>query len=504
MSVSSSSAGVRESRASDAVVARGAASSGSANVPASGSPHGAAGSGAEPGAHRAARATLSGWGRYPVAEMDVHRPEGMPALRAIVRAADTLPLLGRGLGRSYGDAAMNSTGGVVLSTRLDRFLGFDPASGVVTCEAGVTFESLLRTFVPRGWFPPVVPGTKHVTLGGAVAADVHGKNHHRAGSIARHLVDFVLVTADGGRVRCAPDERPDLFRATVGGMGLTGILAEVRLRLRRVSSAYVAVDYDRAPDLDTALALFRDSDHLYEHSVAWIDCLAKGRALGRSVLMRGNALAAGDLAGAAARDPLGGAPRGTVTLPMDLPGGLLNRVTVGAFNAAYYRMSPCARGVVTHHEPFFFPLDRMLHWNRLYGRRGFLQYQCVVPHDGGRDALVEMLEALARSQAGSFLAVLKTFGPAEPGAMLSFPMPGYTLALDLAYRPAVLPLLDRLDAIVADRGGRVYLAKDARMSPETFRRTYADALPAWQAIRHGIDPTRRFASDLSRRLELDR
>jgi decaprenylphospho-beta-D-ribofuranose 2-oxidase len=449
---------------------------------------------------RAARALLSGWGRFPVAEMDVYRPERMSALADVVRNSSSV--LARGLGRSYGDAALNGAGAVVLTERLNRFLDFDLSTGVLRCEAGVAFTDILQFFVQRGFFPPVAPGTRFITVGGAVACDIHGKNHHGAGSIARHVLDLTLITADGTRVTCSRAMNAELFQATLGGMGLTGIIAEATLRLTPISSAYLAVDYDRAKDLDEALALFHDSDARYAYSVAWIDCLAKGSALGRSVLMRGNHLAASDLAPSRARNPFDGRRTAHVGVPVDLPSGLMNASVIRAFNAAYYRRHPeRARDVPVHHERFFFPLDRIANWNRLYGRRGFVQYQCVLPFDRGRDGLVRLLELISALGRCSFLAVLKTFGESEPGAMLSFPMAGYTLALDLPNRPDVLALLDRLDEVVLGHGGRVYLAKDARLRPERFRAMYPQ-LPRWLEVKERVDPAHRFSSDLSRRLRL--
>jgi decaprenylphospho-beta-D-ribofuranose 2-oxidase len=449
---------------------------------------------------RAVRATLSGWGRLPVAAMDVYRPERLAAVAAIVRGGG--PIVARGLGRSYGDAAMNRDGAVILSERLDRLLDFDAESGVLRCEAGVSIGDLLEWGVPRGFFPPVVPGTRHVSLGGAVACDVHGKNHHRAGSLGAHVRELVVVTADGRTVRCSRDVEPALFHATVGGMGLTGFIVEVTLRLARASSAYVAMDVDRARDLDEALQLFED-DARYEYSVAWIDSLARGSALGRSVLMRANPLPAEALPAGAARDPLAVHARTRLRVPVEMPASVLSPLTVRAFNAAYYHSHGRRREVPVHYDPFFFPLDRVGDWNRLYGRAGFHQFQCVVPAAGGHAPLVRILEALTQSGAGSFLAVLKRMGPADPAPMLSFPMHGYTLALDLANRPEVGPLLDRLHELVAGCGGRVYLAKDARLTRELMPRMYP-ALPAWQAVKDAVDPSHRFQSDLSRRLGLTR
>jgi decaprenylphospho-beta-D-ribofuranose 2-oxidase len=396
---------------------------------------------------------------------------------------------------------MNAAGGTVLTERLDRFLAFDEETRILSCEAGVTMAEVLATLMPRGVFPPVSPGTKFVTLGGCIACDVHGKNHHRQGSLAAHLIDFHLLTADGEVVRCSRDERPDLFWATIGGMGLTGIVTELRLRMARAETPFVAVDYDRAENLDAALRLF-DDDQEYAYSVAWIDCLARGRALGRSVLMRGDSLEAAE---AARRGlPAGGwdAPS-RITVPFELPAALLNPVTVGAFNALYYRRHPArARRVPVHFDAFFYPLDRLRRWNRLYGRRGFLQYQCVVPFQGGRETLRRILETVADSRLASFLAVLKRFGEADPAQMLSFPMAGYTLALDLPRSDdRVFALLERLDEIVASGGGRVYLAKDARLTPDRFRAMYPE-FPRWLQVKRQVDPANRFRSDLGTRLGL--
>lgn len=451
---------------------------------------------------RAVRRELSGWGRYPVAETDAYRPERASSLEELVRGDE--PLLGRGLGRSYGDAALNGAGGTVLFERLNRFLAFDPESGVLECEAGVTIADILDVFVPRGFLPPVCPGTRYVTIGGAIACDIHGKNHHRDGSFGKHVLGLRLVTASGDSIRCGPDHEPELFRATLGGMGLTGLIAGATIQLRRIDSPYVSVDYDRAPDLDAALRLFDETDERYAYSMAWIDCLARGRALGRSVLMRGEPVPKRSASESVGSSNGGwtGDPDRRVRMPFDAPSWVLNPLTMRAFNSVYYHRHPAHRhGVITDYGSFFFPLDRIGDWNRIYGKRGFLQYQCVVPPESGREALVRLLE-LARSGHGSFLAVLKRFGEEGGAGPLAFPSPGYTLALDFpASGDGVLQLLDRMDEIVAGAGGRVYLAKDARMGPDFFRATYPD-LPAWLAVKRRVDPENRFASDLSRRLEL--
>jgi decaprenylphospho-beta-D-ribofuranose 2-oxidase len=449
---------------------------------------------------RPIRRSLSGWGRYPVGETDVFRPERSATLRWLITSPDR-SLIARGLGASYGDAAMNSAGGTVLMERFNRFLGFDATTGVLSCEAGVTIEELLRHLLPRGFFPPVSPGTKFVTLGGCLACDVHGKNHHQSGAIARHVLDFRLLTARGEQVRCSREERPDLFWATLGGMGLTGIITELRLQLARVETPYVLVDYDRAADLDGALRLFED-DARYTHSVAWLDCLARGRHLGRSVLMRGNPLGESDRASRRLPEDNWSSPR-RVAVPVDLPAGLLNPVTVRAFNALFHRrFFARSRGVAVHYERYFYPLDRLRQWNRLYGKRGFVQYQCLLPYAGGREALVGILEAVARNGRASFLSVLKRFGDGEPGQLLSFPRPGYTLTLDIPRRSADdFRLLDGLDDLVLRCGGRVYLAKDARLSPQAFRAMYPETA-AWLEVKRRIDPENRFQSDLAARLGL--
>ena len=442
------------------------------------------------------RTALSGWGRYPSGISEVHRPERLGELNVPLQSCESS--IARGLGRSYGDASFNSAGCTVLTQRLNRFLGFDPSTGALECEAGVTIAEILEHFIPRGFLPPVIPGTKFVTVGGALACDVHGKNHHKDGSFGRYVIDFSLLTADGELVRCSRDQNVDLFQATVGGMGLTGIITQLRLRLIPIEDPRVRVDFDRAEDLDRALELFHASDERYKYSVAWIDCVGGGkRRLGRSVLMRGNPATGSDAT------VLRPERRRAISIPGTTPSFLLNRVSIRAFNALYYRKHPRqARDVLCGYESFFFPLDGIRDWNRLYGKNGFLQYQVVLPYEGGRDGLVKILELLRKSGPGAFLAVLKRFGPGEPEAPLSFPMPGYTLAVDIPHRgPAVLELLRGLDEIVIDHSGRVYLAKDARLSAETARAMYPD-LENWLQIKSRFDPANRLTSDLARRLRL--
>jgi len=441
-------------------------------------------------------ATLSGWGRYPLSECDIYRPDRIAELQAVV-TGNSSSLIARGLGRAYGDAALNDQNRVVDLTRLNRMLAFDAGSGLLRCEAGVTIGELIDVFLPRGFFPPVTPGTRFVTLGGSVAADVHGKNHHRDSSLAAHVTYFDLMIASGEVLRCTREENSDLFWATVGGMGLTGVILELELRMRRVESAYLEGELIRAGNVDAAIEAFERTEAQYGYSVAWIDCNSSKGALGRSVLNLGNFATLDRLPQNLAQDPLNTMPKLSPIVPFDFPGFALNSLSVRAFNAVIYAFQRQKAHTIFDWESFFYPLDSIRNWNRIYGRRGFVQYQCVWPLDQSRAGLIEMLEAISASGRASFLTVLKKFGPQD--GLLSFPMPGYTLALDFPVADGLLEFLDTLDAMVLKRGGRVYLAKDARMSPETFRAMYPN-LGKWQAAKAAADPDNRFSSSLSRRL----
>jgi decaprenylphospho-beta-D-ribofuranose 2-oxidase len=407
---------------------------------------------------------LSGWGRYPVTQGQVATPGDAGGVAAALAGG---PVIARGLGRSYGDAA---TGARVIDMRgMDRFLAFDPATGVLQAEAGLSLATIIDTLLPRGWFPAVTPGTRFVTLGGAIAADVHGKNHHRDGSFGS-CVDWIdVMGADGTVRRAARDQNPDLFHWTLGGMGLTGVILRAAIRLRPVETGWIRQETIPAPNLDAALEAFEDGmDATY--SVAWIDALARGPALGRSLVMLGEHARLGDLPAPARRAPLSTPDPLTLRLPFDLPALALNPLSVRAFNALYWRMGMRKAGqALVPWRPYFYPLDAIGGWNRMYGRRGFVQFQCVLPLAASPAGLRAALSAISDAGSGSFLAVLKRFGPQD--SRLSFPTEGYTLALDFPAAPASLALLDRLDAIVADHGGRFYLAKDARMTRETLHRT---------------------------------
>jgi decaprenylphospho-beta-D-ribofuranose 2-oxidase len=415
-------------------------------------------------------------------------------------AASGRSVVARGLARSYGDAAQ-SAGGIVLDvTGLDTVLDADLESGLVRVGAGASLDALMRAFVPRGWFVPVTPGTRYVTVGGAIAADIHGKNHHRDGSFCSYVTRLSLATPSG-RVEVSPESDPELFWATAGGMGLTGIVIDATIRMLRVESAMMKVDTERAQNLDDCMDRMLESDGEYRYSVAWIDCLARGPKMGRAVLTRGDHARLEDLAPARRTDALAFDPRIRAEVPVTPPSGLLNPVTVAAFNEVWFRKAPRARvGELQTIATYFHPLDGVGSWNRLYGPRGFVQYQFVVPNSQ-TDALRDVVTQLSDRRMASFVAVLKRFGPGDPGP-LSFPIEGWTLAFDLPVGPAALgPLLDSLDETVAGASGRVYLAKDARLRPELLETMYP-RLSQWRATRDRVDPGGVFVSDLSRRLGL--
>ncbi len=415
------------------------------------------------------------WGlrpRGPQAVVPVHWRSENPFARA------GRPVLPYGLGRSYGDSCLNE-GGTLLDARgLDRFVSLDEERGLLACEAGVSLGEILDLVVPRGFFLPVVPGTKHVTVGGAIANDVHGKNHHRAGTFGAHVLEIEVLRSDGRRLVCTPSERADLFRATVGGLGLTGLVLAATIALRRIGPGVTSVVSDTVPlaSLDDYFRHAGEADARSEFCVAWIDCLARGAHLGRGLLYRGNWAEEPDRVRRGPR-------RGRIGVPFELPFSPLNRVTLSAFNALYYRKQRLATGTrATHYEPFFFPLDGVERWNRLYGPGGLLQFQCAIPREAAPAALRETLGAIAAAGQGSFLAVLKNFGAVPSPGLLSFPREGVTLAIDFPNRgERTAALFRRLYASVAAHGGRLYPAKDACMTPGQFQAQYADVLPAFRA-----------------------
>jgi FAD/FMN-containing dehydrogenase len=375
------------------------------------------------------------------------------------------------MGRSYGDVCLNPNGVLWTTAGLDRFVQFDESTGRLVCEAGVLLGDIQRMAIPRGWILPVTPGTQLVTVGGAVANDVHGKNHHVHGSFGDHVRWLKLARTDGEIIECGPKLSPDWFTATVGGLGLTGVIVEAEIQLRRVVGPWLETETVPYADLDEFFALADESEAGWEHTVSWIDCIAGGR--GRGLFMRGN------WTEVHARPE----PKGCrVTMPFTPPVSLVNGLSLRAFNSLYFTLKKWRAGrKITHYKPFFYPLDNILQWNRIYGPRGFFQYQSVVPREVGRDSVHAMLSEIASAGAGSFLAVLKTFGNRQALGMMSFPQPGVTLALDFPNKGRrTLRLFERLDAIVGEAGGRIYPAKDARMPRELFEAGYprlAEFLP---------------------------
>ncbi|MFF4487010.1 FAD-binding protein [Streptomyces sp. NPDC001544] len=444
--------------------------------------------------------SVTGWGRTAPTAARLVRPRTYAEAAAAVRGCGDRGGIARGLGRAYGDAAQNAGGTVLDMTGLDHVHAIDADDGTVLCGAGTSLHRLMEVLLPLGWFVPVTPGTRQVTVGGAIGADIHGKNHHVSGSFSRHVLSLELLTADG-EVRTVRPGTP-LFDATAGGMGLTGVILTATLRLLPVETAYMSVDTERAADLDDLMARLTAGDHRYGYSVAWIDLLARGAATGRAVLTRGDHAPLVALRGTRARrQPLAFRPRRLPAAPALVPEGLLGRTTVGLFNELWYRKAPRARtGELQRLSAFFHPLDGLPHWNRIYGRAGFVQYQFVVGH-GQEDTLRRIVHRVSARRCPSFLAVLKRFGEADPG-WLSFPRPGWTLALDV---PSGLPglgrFLDELDEEVATAGGRVYLAKDSRLRPELLAAMYP-RLDEFRALRAELDPAGVFTSDLARRLDL--
>ena len=383
-----------------------------------------------------------------------------------------------GNGRSYGDSCLND-GATLMSTRgLDRIIEFDKVSGEFECEPGLLIRDLLEVTVPHGWFSPVVPGTQFVTIGGAVANDIHGKNHHLAGSFGAHVLSLELLRSDGSRRWCSKLEHPELFRGTIGGLGLTGLITRVRFQLKRVPGTQIQQEKHVFRNLEEFFALTGGLEGRFEHTVAWIDCLSGGRSLGRGIMMCGNHAASPE-----ARTPRKGLLR---SVPITPPFTLVNGPMIRAFNEAYFRKNAWSAGSsLIHYRPFFFPLDGIENWNRIYGSKGFYQYQSVVPNAIAESAIGEMLTRIRRNQAGSFLAVIKRMGPHDPPGILSFSRPGVTLALDFSnHGPRTLELLEDLDRITRDSDGVVYCAKDARMSPESFQTYY----PQWRELERLRDP----------------
>jgi L-gulonolactone oxidase len=425
---------------------------------------------------------VSSWGRLRRVAHEVGRPAFLDEARV---AAGGAPALCYGLGRSYGDVCLNENGRLIVTDLLDRLISFDRQSGIVRAEAGVSLDRLLRVIVPAGWFVPVTPGTKFVTLGGAVANDVHGKNHENAGTFGCHVRALGLARSSGEVLTLSPTENPELFAATIGGLGLTGIILWVELELEPIRSAMIESETLPLDDLDAFFRVAGES-RTWPYTVAWVDCLAKGAATGRGFFARGRHTEEGGL-------KVHRAPR--IGVPLDAPGFLLNAHTTALFNAAI-RHRPWAMGYKrVHYDPFFYPLDAVAGWNRLYGKRGFFQHQSVVPMAQAPQTLRKLLALTVEFGEGSFLVVLKLLGDKPSPGLLSFPMPGATLALDFPNKgESTRRLLDRMADAVLEAGGRLYPAKDATMSGEAFRAGY----PQWRKLEAQRDPA--LMSDFWRRV----
>lgn len=432
---------------------------------------------------------IHGWGRYPVVDGRLSEPTSVEGLQVLLEGDSAAFCIPRGSGLSYGDSAL--AGAVISSRGISPTCELDSAGGILRCSSSLTLREILREIVPRGWFLPVLPGTAGVSIGGAIAADIHGKNHHIDGSFCEHVRELTLMLADGEVVRFGPAQRPGLFQATCGGMGLTGIILEAELQLAPITSSMMMGSSLPAADLAECFALLEAHEQA-RYSVAWLDCLARGSRMGRGVVYLAEHETGGELR-YRSRQALG--------IPFAAPGMLLNRYSLSWFNSAYFRWQRFQAGSHSlDHDAYFFPLDRIRNWNLLYGRAGLLQYQFVLPADAAREGIGKVLHRASDAGKGSFLSVLKKMGPAN-GNLLSFPADGYTLALDFRREASLFPLLDQLDAIVLDHGGRIYLAKDARMSETVFKAGYPD----WErflAIKEHVDPAMRFRSTQSDRIGL--
>ena len=424
------------------------------------------------------RADVLSWGRVVRRPQRVATPPFRDELSPLIADPRWESKLAIGLRRSYGDSCLNSAGAVIDVTGLDRFIAFDPQSGRLRAEAGASLSNVLQLVVPHGWFLPTTPGTRFVTLGGAVANDVHGKNHHRAAAFGASVVGLEMLRSDGRRLILTPLHEPELFSATVGGLGLTGVIEWVELQLVPIRSAYLDVEIVPYENLDAFWPLAQESVARCEHTVAWIDCLSRGSREGRGIFTRANWAADGQFA---VHDD-----RTFKSVPVDFPSFALNKLSVAAFNEFYYDLHRLKRKKIRqHYSTYFYPLDSVLNWNRLYGSRGMLQYQCAIPWGDERVVMGALLDEIARTGQASFLAVLKTFGDLPSPGMLSFPRPGATLALDFPNRgEETLALMGRLDAIVREANGALYPAKDGRMPADMFRRAY----PRWEAFAAQKDP----------------
>lgn len=439
---------------------------------------------------------IAGWGNYPMSDSYVFQPSGESDLKKVLNKLKVIP---RGLGRSYGDQAVNDAKHVAVCTKMNHFIAWDEAQGLLECEAGVSLEEIITYFAPKGWLPMICPGTKFVTIGGAIANDIHGKAHHIDGSFVNCVISFKIMLADGSTVEASRTENSDLFWANFGGLGLLGVIISAKIKLRKIETTYFKQKSIVIKNLDEMLEALDKYDHEYNYSVAWIDALAKGKKLGSGVLTLGNAAKLDELPENLKKEPLKIHPKGKLSVPMFMPNFTLNGFTVKILNRliAFVQNSP--KNFV-HYEKFFFPLDAINNWNRGYGKRGFIQYQFVIPEENGRDNVAKILEMIADSGCTPFLNVFKRMGDGQ--GILSFPFKGYTLAIDFPVTKNLKAFTKKLDAKVLEAGGRLYLGKDAMLDEQMFKSMYPQH-KEWMAIKAKYDPSNVFTSNISRRLGLD-
>ncbi|HEY9048626.1 MAG TPA: FAD-binding oxidoreductase [Ohtaekwangia sp.] len=441
--------------------------------------------------------TLSGWGNIPANLSKVVYPRVISDVKGTLTFNKLLP---RGLGRSYADQATNLNYTIVKMEKLNRFISFDEEKGILECEAGVSLEDIIQYLTPRGWFPMITPGTKYITIGGAIANDVHGKAHHADGSFVNCVYDFTILLADGRIVKASRDENSDLFWANFGGLGLLGTILTARIQLRKVETTYFVQKAVAAPNLDAMLLAIDESDKDYSSSVAWLDSMAKGKHLGRGVLTMGNHAKLADLPANLKADPLKLGKKAKLTVPFYMPSFTLNTLSVKFLNTALYFMQKGGKPIA-HYDKFFYPLDMINNWNRGYGKRGFIQYQFVLPMENGKENIRKILTEITQSNCVPFLNVLKKFGKGQ-GGLLSFPFEGYTFAIDFPIKNQLKPFTEKLDKMVLDMGGRIYLGKDAYLDEATFKAMYPQ-YKEWLEIKRKYDPNNIFSSDLSRRIGLE-
>ena len=434
---------------------------------------------------------ISNWSNYPIRETEFVTWNG-------TLKDDAKKSIPRGMGRCYGDASISDR--TISMLKHNLILAFDEEKGIVKCQSGVTLKEVLDVFVPRGWFLPVTPGTKYITVGGALASDVHGKNHHVDGCFGDHVDSIELIQSNGVKMACSAQENQEIFNATRGGMGLTGIVETVTFRLKKIETSFIKQKQIKARSLPEILALF-DEYKGHTYSMSWIDCLKGGKGFGRSIMMAGEHASVEDLTHSQRQQPLNTGKGNLINMPINLPSFALNKLSIKAFNALYYAKNTKKEiENVVHYDGFFYPLDSILNWNRMYGKAGFVQYQFVLPLGTSKEGLEEILNQIRIKGWGSFLAVLKLFGKQD--SLISFPMEGYTLALDFPIRKGLFEFLDELDKIVLEKGGRIYLSKDARMQSKAFWEGYPNA-KKFQSIIRKINPDYRLYSDLFKRLHFN-